>query len=115
MFPADAVTYVQGVPIGFIGVVLEDTPNVVLPSAMKGLKFLNESETINKYVRELQEKDVKTIVVLIHNGAIRKGLYNEIQNKIGPIFDVLNNTDHAVDVFITATPIKPTMPLLTIA
>ena len=101
VFPAYAVTYVQGVPIGFIGVAMEDTPNVVLPSAVKGLKFLNESETINKYVRELQEKGVKTIVVLIHNGGYQKGLYNEIQNKSGPIFDVVNNIDHAVDVFIT--------------
>lgn len=84
MFPADAVTYVQGVPIGFIGVVLEDTPNVVLPSAMKGLKFLNESETINKYVRELQEKDVKTIVVLIHNGAIRKDCTTRSRIKLVP-------------------------------
>jgi 5'-nucleotidase len=68
VFPAYNVTYVQGVPIGFIGVALSDTPATVRPSRVKGLKFLNESETINKYVRKLQCMGVKTIVVLIHDG-----------------------------------------------
>lgn len=102
VFPAYAVTYVKGVPIGFIGVGLKDTPTNTLSSMVKGLKFLDEAETINKCVTELQGMGVKTIVVLIHNGGLQKGLYNEIQNKSGPILDVVNKTDHAVDVFITS-------------
>lgn len=54
VFPPYTVTSVQGVSIGFIGVGLKDTPHMVLPFAVKGLKFLDEAETINKYARELQ-------------------------------------------------------------
>lgn len=68
---------------------------------MKVLKFLNESETINKYVRKLQGMGVKIIVVLIHDGGYQDGLYNKSLNMSGSILDVVKHTDRAVDVFIT--------------
>jgi 5'-nucleotidase len=109
VFPAYAVTYVQGVPIGFIGIALESTPMTVSKFAVKGLKFLNETETINKYVKELKDnKGVKTIVVLIHNGGCsqdRESLNNtqldQKDSKSMHILDVVNNTDRSVTVFIT--------------
>ena len=73
MFPAYNVTYVQGVPIGFIGVALKDTPSIVMPSGVKGLKFLDEVETINEYVGKLKGMGVKTIVVIIHDGGYQEG------------------------------------------
>ena len=36
IFPAYKITCVQGVPIGFIGVALKDTPSIVTPSKVKG-------------------------------------------------------------------------------
>jgi 5'-nucleotidase len=101
IFPAYNVTYVQGVPIGFIGVALKDTPSVVSPSGVKGLKFLDEAETINKYVEKLKGMGVKTIVVIIHDGGYQEGLYNESLNLTGPIVDVVEATDDEVDVFVT--------------
>jgi 5'-nucleotidase len=109
VFPAYAVTYVHGVPIGFIGIALESTPMTVSKFAVKGLKFLNETETINKYVKELKDnKGVKNIVVLIHNGEYsqdRKSLNNTLldhnSSKSMHISDVVNNTDRSVAVFIT--------------
>ena len=102
IFPAYNITYVQGVPIGFIGVALKDTPSIVPPSGVKGLKFLDEAETINKYVKKLKHMGVKTIVVLIHDGGLSdKALYNESLNMSGPILDVVKDTDPEVDVFIT--------------
>jgi len=109
VFPAYAVTYVHGVPIGFIGIALESTPMTVSKFAVKGLKFLNETETINKYVKELKDnKGVKNIVVLIHNGGYsqdRKSLNNTLldhnSSKSMHISDVVNNTDRSVAVFIT--------------
>jgi len=35
IFPAYNITYVQGVPIGFIGVALKDTPSIVTASRSK--------------------------------------------------------------------------------
>jgi len=101
IFPAYKITCVQGVPIGFIGVALKDTPSIVTPSRVKGLKFLDEAETINKYAKELKHMGVKTIVVIIHDGGYQEGLYNESLNMSGPIVDVVNATDPEVDAFIT--------------
>lgn len=101
IFPAYNITYVKGVPIGFIGVTLKDTPSIVVPSGVKGLRFLDEAETINKYVGELKNKGVKTIVVIIHDGGTQEGLYNESLNLSGSIIDVVEATDDEVDVFIT--------------
>ena len=58
----------NGVKIGFIGVTLEGTPNIVTAEGVKGLKFHDEIETINKYAKELDEQGVKSIVALIHEG-----------------------------------------------
>jgi 5'-nucleotidase len=100
IFPAYNITYVQGVPIGFIGVALKDTPSIVTASGVKGLKFLDESSTINEYVKKLKGMGVRTIVVIIHDGGSQKGLYNESKNMSGSILDVVNATDDEVDVFI---------------
>ncbi len=108
VFPAYAVTYVQGVPIGFIGIALESTPTTVSKFAVKGLKFLNETETINKYVKELKDdKGVKTIVVLIHNGGysqnqtLNNTQLDQNDSNSMHILDVVKNTDRSVVVFIT--------------
>lgn len=101
IFPAYNITYIQGVPIGFIGVALKDTPSIVTPSKVKGLRFLDEAETINEQVGKLKNMGVKTIVVIIHDGGSQEGLYNESRNISGPIVDVINATDDEVDVFIT--------------
>jgi 5'-nucleotidase len=101
VFPAYNITCVQGVPIGFIGVALKDTPSIVTPSGVKGLRFLDEAETINEYVGELKSMGVKAIVVIIHDGGYQKGLYNESLDMSGSIVDVVNATNDEVDVFVT--------------
>ena len=101
IFPAYEIACVQGIPVGFIGVALEDTPSILSPSKVKGLRFLDEAETVNKYARELKKVGVKTIVVIIHDGGYQEGLYNESLNTSGPVLDVVNATNGEVDVFIT--------------
>lgn len=59
---------VKGVRVGFIGVTLEGTPNIVTAEGVKGLKFLDEVETINKYTKELKGKGVNAVVALVHEG-----------------------------------------------
>lgn len=41
-------------------------------STMEGLKFLDEAETINKYIEKLESMGVKTIEVIIHDGGSHK-------------------------------------------
>ena len=42
---------VNGVPVGFIGVVTTDTPNVVMPTMLKNVEITDEVEAINKSTR----------------------------------------------------------------
>ncbi|MGK5729606.1 bifunctional metallophosphatase/5'-nucleotidase [Streptomyces sp. URMC 124] len=67
----------KGVKIGIIGLTLEGTPDVVTAEGVKGLKFADEVETINKYAKELDRQGVKAIVTLVHEGGMpASGAYN---------------------------------------
>jgi 5'-nucleotidase len=101
VFPPYAISFVQGIPVGFIGVTLEDMPRIVSPSGVKGLKFLDEADSINQYVKELKERGVEAIVVLIHDGGTQDGLLNECVDMQGQIVDIVNRTDDEVDAFVT--------------
>ncbi|MDQ1003448.1 2',3'-cyclic-nucleotide 2'-phosphodiesterase/3'-nucleotidase/5'-nucleotidase [Neobacillus niacini] len=63
---------VNGVPVGFIGVALSNTPDIVIPSATEGIEFTDETEAINKYTAELKAQGVETIIVLAHNPSFSK-------------------------------------------
>lgn len=97
------------VKIGFIGVTLEGTPDVVTADGVKGLKFGDEVETINKYAAELNKQGVKSIVALIHEGGLpASGAYNYDCNTpgagagiSGAIVDIAKNVDPKVDALVT--------------
>ncbi|MET3984738.1 5'-nucleotidase C-terminal domain-containing protein [Streptomyces sp. PvR034] len=97
------------VKIGFIGVTLEGTPDVVTAEGVKGLKFGDEVETINKYAAELNKQGVKSIVALIHEGGLpASGAYNYDCNTpgagagiSGAIVDIAKNVDPKVDALVT--------------
>ncbi|MFF2385273.1 bifunctional metallophosphatase/5'-nucleotidase [Streptomyces sp. NPDC058108] len=99
----------NGVKVGFIGVTLEGTPNIVSAEGVKGLKFGDEVETINKYAKELQRQGVKSIVALIHEGgAPASQSYNYDCDSpgagdgiSGPIADIAKNVTPAVDALVT--------------
>ncbi|AQA12576.1 MULTISPECIES: bifunctional metallophosphatase/5'-nucleotidase [Streptomyces] len=99
----------KGVKIGFIGVTLEGTPDIVTAEGVKGLKFHDEVETINKYAKELQRKGVKSIVALIHEGGLpASSSYNyDCDNGgagkgiSGPIVDIAKNITPTVDALVT--------------
>jgi len=52
---------VQGMPIAFIGAVLEQTPSIVTPTGVTGLSFIDEADAINQYVPELRNMGVRSI------------------------------------------------------
>ncbi|MEU9284227.1 bifunctional metallophosphatase/5'-nucleotidase [Streptomyces sp. NPDC048275] len=99
----------NGVKVGFIGVTLEGTPNIVSADGVKGLKFGDEVATINKYAKELQKQGVKSIVALIHEGgAPASTAYNYDCDSpgagdgiSGPIVDIAKNVTPAVDALVT--------------
>lgn len=99
----------NGVKIGFIGVTLEGTPNVVTADGVKGLKFGDEIETINKYTKVLERKGVKSIVALIHEGGMpASSSYNYNCDSpgpgdgiSGPIVDIAKKVSPQVDALVT--------------
>ncbi|MFI2413094.1 bifunctional metallophosphatase/5'-nucleotidase [Streptomyces sp. NPDC018947] len=97
------------VKVGFIGVTLEGTPNIVSAEGVKGLRFEDEVETINKYAKELQRQGVKSIVALIHEGGFpASSSYNYDCDSpgagdgvSGPIVDIAKNISPQVDALVT--------------
>ena len=69
ILPSYAIKEVDGAKIGFIGMTLEGTPDIVTAEGVKGLTFKDEVETANALVPVLKKKGVKAIVTLIHEGA----------------------------------------------
>ncbi len=101
LFPPYMIREIEGIPVAFIGISLKDTPTVVTPSGVRGIAFLDEADSINAAVKELTEKGIKTIVVLIHNGGKQDGLPSESRNFSGPIIDIVKRCDKEVDIFVT--------------
>ncbi|MFE4175304.1 bifunctional metallophosphatase/5'-nucleotidase [Streptomyces sp. NPDC056909] len=99
----------HGLKIGFIGVTLEGTPNIVTAEGVKGLKFHDEIETVNKYAKELEEQGVNSIVALIHEGGSpASSAYNYDCDSpapgggiSGPIVDIAKGISPQVDALVT--------------
>jgi 5'-nucleotidase len=68
ILPAYAIKNIKGAKIGFIGMTLHDTPNIVTAAGVAGLQFKDEVATANALVPVLRAQGVKAIVVLIHQG-----------------------------------------------
>ncbi len=68
ILPPYTIKKVDGQKVGFIGMTLQDTPNIVTKEGVEGLKFTDEVKTANKLVPELKAQGVEAIVVLLHEG-----------------------------------------------
>ncbi|MBZ4017916.1 bifunctional metallophosphatase/5'-nucleotidase [Streptomyces purpurogeneiscleroticus] len=99
----------KGVKIGFIGVTLEGTPDIVSAEGVKGLKFHDEAETIDKYAKVLEKQGVKSVVALVHEGgAPASTAYNYDCDSpgpgdgiSGPITDIAKKVTPKVDALVT--------------
>ncbi|MCE4945072.1 bifunctional metallophosphatase/5'-nucleotidase [Streptomyces albulus] len=99
----------KGVKIGFIGVTLKGTPDIVNADGVKGLAFHGEVETINKYAKVLDRQGVKAIVALIHEGGLPASTsYNGNCDSpgpgagiSGPIVDIAKHVSPQVDALVT--------------
>lgn len=101
LLPAYEVKEFGGIPVAFIGLTLKGTPGVVTPSGVVGLKFRDEAETVNELVPELRKKGIEAIVLLIHEGGYPAGDYNECPGISGPIVEIVNKLDKAVDLVVS--------------
>lgn len=70
LFPAYEIKEYDGVKVAFIGMTLKETPTIVTPSGVAGLKFKDEASTVNRLIPKLKAMGAKAIVVLIHQGGV---------------------------------------------
>lgn len=72
IFPATAIktfdTPVGPIKVGFIGMTLANTKNLVTPSGVAGVDFLDEATTANAQAAKLKAEGADTVVLLIHQG-----------------------------------------------
>jgi 5'-nucleotidase len=101
VFPAYEIRSFDGIPVAFIGLTLKGTPGLVSPTGIADLEFRDEASTVNALIPELKARGVEAIVVLIHEGGLPTGDYNECPGISGPIVDIVKKFDHAVDVVVT--------------
>ena len=101
--------------IAFIGLTLEGTPLVVTPSAIAGLEFRDEVETVNRLVLKLRnENGVRAFVILLHQGGFQNAPFSNAQNGLpgwasingcdnmsGEIVDIANGLSDDVDVVVS--------------
>ena len=107
MLPPYAVVEVGGgKSVAFIGVVTDTTPTIVSAAGIADVDFLDEAESINRYVPELQEAGVEAILALVHEGGDNTGEngadFNGCDELTGPIVDINAATDAAVDLVVSA-------------
>lgn len=86
----------NGVRVGFIGVTTRETQQIVMPDAVEPFRFLDISDTVDRYAAELQQRGVETIVVLAHAG----GVQLSPEKAAGEILAETIQMSDAVDVVI---------------
>jgi len=113
LFPGYAVKTYGGVKVAFIGLTLKQTPTMVVPSGVAGLRFDDEADSINGIVRELRKQGIESFVVLIHQGGNQstRGTpdINACEGGLSgtPIEAIVNKLDDAVDMVISAHTHQP--------
>ncbi len=102
LFPAYMVKQYGSVKVAFLGISLESTPTIVVPSGVAGLEFKPEVDTINQYVKYLKDtQGIKAFVVLLHDGAGPAANANAC-NSSDPFFtNVVMKIDPEVDALVT--------------
>jgi 5'-nucleotidase len=68
ILPPIDIKFVNGTPVGFVGLTLEGTAGIVNPAGIKDVRFANEVETANKWGNLLKLFGVKAQVLLVHQG-----------------------------------------------
>ncbi len=108
LFPAYIVKHYEGVKVGFVGMTLRETPSIVTPTGVAGLRFIDEARATNIAVQQMRRQGVRAIVALIHQGGTvpvqqNAGTINGCTGNLAgsPIRRIVAGLSPAVDIVIT--------------
>jgi len=107
VLPPYTLRTVDGVTIAFIGADTITTPNLTTPANVENLTFLDEADSINRYIPEIQQQGVHAIVVLLHEGGNQTPYegptqVNATMQNDGRVVGIVSRLDPAVDVVLSA-------------
>jgi 5'-nucleotidase len=88
------VRFVDGVPVGFVGMTLRGTPTIVNPAGITTVEFRDEVATANRWAKVLKGLGVKAMALLIHEGGAQAPPPTPVDpsscaNFAGPITDIV--------------------------
>ena len=94
---------VDGEKVGFIGMTLEDTDTIVAQAGIADVDFRDEVETANALVPKLRKKGVKSIIVLLHEGASPTDgtSYNACTGVTGAGLAIAQNLSPKIDAVVS--------------
>ncbi|CAK6478394.1 bifunctional metallophosphatase/5'-nucleotidase [Peribacillus castrilensis] len=95
LLPPYVIKQMDGIDIGFIGVVTKETNMYVSPENRKEVEITDEISAINRTVKILKDKGIKVIVVLAHNSAKSE---KAGANSTGALMEMAPKIDDEVDV-----------------
>jgi 5'-nucleotidase len=107
LLPGTWVKEVDGVKIGFIGMTLEGTPTLVDPVGVSSVSFEDEVTTANQQAAMLKKQGVKSIVVLLHEGGLQSGTYDQCVGISDPIKTIAEEITPDVDMLVTGHTHQP--------
>ena len=98
-----------GVKVGFIGAITRNTPRVVVPSAVAGLRFEEEAAAINRAADALAAQGVRAMVAVLHEGGTVGGFQQPVDwndqrcaNFRGPIVEIAQRITPQVALILSA-------------
>ncbi|MFO0120401.1 MAG: bifunctional metallophosphatase/5'-nucleotidase [Burkholderiales bacterium] len=103
VFAPSVVREFEGVRVAFVGAVLKGTPEIVRPSGVAGLRFLDEADSIAREVKRLRAQGIEAIVAVIHEGGRIRGDWNDpaCPGAQGPIFSIVRRLPPEVDLVLS--------------
>lgn len=109
LLPPSWVMQAGPVKVGVIGAVTRQTPQLVVPSGVEGLQFVDEAQAINEAAAALQAQGVQALVVTLHEGAEigtpgKPVDWNDTTcpGLRGDAVDIIRRITPAVDLILTA-------------
>jgi 5'-nucleotidase len=103
IFPATGLKKFGPITIGFIGMTLKGTKQLVTPSGVAGVDFTDEAATANALVPKLKAEGADAIVLLLHQGGKTANFTtgNTCEGFYGDILPILPKLDPAITTVVS--------------
>ncbi len=70
VLPSHIIREIGGLKVALVGAVTRDTPKVIAPRNIVGLRFADEADTLNALVPELRAAGAQVLVAIMHEGGV---------------------------------------------